>query len=165
MHHWLAFIYILSFIKSTCRCTENLHIEYKQKFTNILLSVDWMLHKKTWMDKTELSKLPIYYYLLIHMCMCPTFQQSALGSPQTCLCCTLDPKNTNKTKHNTSGGRFTKPFFSDKWQKSVTNLLITNQKQRFQKLITKTVICHWWQVKWNAPLVSIKLWFSGNTMV
>ena len=30
-----------------------------------------------------------------------------------------------------SGTRFKKPFFNDKWQKSVTNLLITNQKQGF----------------------------------
>ena len=31
-----------------------------------------------------------------------------------------------------SPGCFTKPLFNDKWQKSVTNLLITNQKQGFQ---------------------------------
>ena len=50
---------------------------------------------------------------------------------------------------HTSGTCFTKPFCNDRWQKSVTNPLITNQKQGFQLLITKTIICHWWHVLWN----------------
>ena len=46
-----------------------------------------------------------------------------------------------------SGTPFTKPFFKDKWQKSVTNLLITNQKQGFQ----------WWQGLWKGVQV---LWYQ-----